>query len=153
VGCPWPWSFLVSRRLHGQPVLGADFMSETMMVLDFENCRLYFNLLLLWCLNVFSSGLVWFEHHIMGNKGPSQKACEYQDWKGSKTFTFLFNFILFYSILFYSILFYSILFYSILFYSILFYSILFYSILYYSILFYSILFSTSAFLLTEGAIH
>ena len=65
-----------------------------------------------------ATGLVWFGHQIMGNKGPFLKSCVCPDRKGWNTITVLL--VVFCSILFYSILFYSILFYSILFYSILF---------------------------------
>jgi hypothetical protein len=33
-GFSWTWIFMVSRRLRSQPILGADFISKTKMVLE-----------------------------------------------------------------------------------------------------------------------
>jgi hypothetical protein len=42
-GFSWPWTFLVSKRLQGQPILGADFITHTHMVLDLAQSRAYFS--------------------------------------------------------------------------------------------------------------
>jgi hypothetical protein len=41
-GFSWNWSFLVSRKLQGVPILGADFLGRTQMILDFSRGRLHF---------------------------------------------------------------------------------------------------------------
>jgi hypothetical protein len=41
-GFPWRWSFLVSKRLQGQSILGTHFMIKTRMVLDLARYRAYF---------------------------------------------------------------------------------------------------------------
>jgi hypothetical protein len=41
-GFSWSWVFLVSRRIYGQPILGADFISATKMVLELGSSRCYF---------------------------------------------------------------------------------------------------------------
>jgi hypothetical protein len=41
-GFSWPWVFLVSKRLQGQPILGTDFIAKTRMVLDISQKRCYF---------------------------------------------------------------------------------------------------------------
>jgi hypothetical protein len=41
-GVSWPWAFLVSKRLRGQPTLGADFIAKTKMVLDISQKRCNF---------------------------------------------------------------------------------------------------------------
>jgi hypothetical protein len=41
-GFSWSLVFLVSRRLRSQPILGADFVSTTKMVLELGICRCYF---------------------------------------------------------------------------------------------------------------
>jgi hypothetical protein len=38
----WSWSFLVSRKLKSQPILGADFIVKTKMVLNLGNSICYF---------------------------------------------------------------------------------------------------------------
>jgi len=40
-GLSWSWVFLVSRRVRGQPILGADFISTTKMVLELGSSRCY----------------------------------------------------------------------------------------------------------------
>ena len=41
-GFSWPWVFLVSRRLRGQPILGADFISKTKLILELGSSRCRF---------------------------------------------------------------------------------------------------------------
>ena len=41
-GFSWTWVLLVSRRLRSQPILGADFISETKVVLELGRQRRYF---------------------------------------------------------------------------------------------------------------
>ena len=41
-GFSWTWMFLVSRRLRSQPILGADFISKTKIVLELGRQRCYF---------------------------------------------------------------------------------------------------------------
>jgi hypothetical protein len=41
-GFSWPWVFLVSRRLQGQPKLGVDFIAKTKTVLDIGRKQCYF---------------------------------------------------------------------------------------------------------------
>ena len=41
-GFSWTWVFLVSRRLSSQPILGADFISKTKMVLQLGQQKCYF---------------------------------------------------------------------------------------------------------------
>ena len=41
-GFSWTCMFLVSRRLRSQPILGADFISKTKMVLELGRQRCYF---------------------------------------------------------------------------------------------------------------
>ena len=38
----WPWRFLVGKRLQGRPILGADFISRSQLVLDLGQSRCYF---------------------------------------------------------------------------------------------------------------
>ena len=38
-GFSWPWRFLVGKRLKGQPILGADFISRSSLVLDLGQSR------------------------------------------------------------------------------------------------------------------
>jgi hypothetical protein len=40
-GFSWPWVFLVSKRLQGQPILGVDFIAKTKMVLDISQKVLF----------------------------------------------------------------------------------------------------------------
>jgi hypothetical protein len=42
-GFSWPWVFLVSKRLQGQPILGTDFIYKTRMVLDISRKVCYFH--------------------------------------------------------------------------------------------------------------
>jgi hypothetical protein len=42
-GFSWPWVFLVSKRLLGQPILGADFIAKTRMLLDISQNMCYFH--------------------------------------------------------------------------------------------------------------
>jgi hypothetical protein len=37
------WTFLVSKKLTGHPILGADFIRKTRMVLELANARCYFD--------------------------------------------------------------------------------------------------------------
>jgi hypothetical protein len=41
-GFSWPCIFLVSKRLQGQPILGADFITKTGLVLDLGQSKAYF---------------------------------------------------------------------------------------------------------------
>jgi len=41
-GFSWTWMFMVSRRLRSQPILGADFISKTKMVLELGRQMCYF---------------------------------------------------------------------------------------------------------------
>jgi len=41
-GFTWKWPFLVSKKLHGPPILGVDFMVGTNLVLDLAKSRVYF---------------------------------------------------------------------------------------------------------------
>jgi hypothetical protein len=41
-GFSWPWMFLVSMKLVGQPILRIDFISKTKMVLDIGEYRCHF---------------------------------------------------------------------------------------------------------------
>jgi hypothetical protein len=42
-GFSWPWVFLVSRRLRGQPILGADFISKTKLILELGSTKCRFD--------------------------------------------------------------------------------------------------------------
>jgi hypothetical protein len=42
-GFSWPWIFLVSKKLQGVPILGADFIRKMQMVLDLAKARIYFS--------------------------------------------------------------------------------------------------------------
>jgi hypothetical protein len=41
-GFSWPWTFLVSKRLQGPPILGADFIAKTHMVPGLGSSKGYF---------------------------------------------------------------------------------------------------------------
>ena len=41
-GFSWYWTFLVSKRLQGPPILGVDFISRTNLVLDIGSARCHF---------------------------------------------------------------------------------------------------------------
>jgi hypothetical protein len=41
-GFSWRWRFLVSKKFQGVPILGANFIIKTQMVLDLANARIYF---------------------------------------------------------------------------------------------------------------
>ena len=41
-GFSWTWMFFASRRLGSQPILRADFISKTKMVLELSRQRCYF---------------------------------------------------------------------------------------------------------------
>jgi hypothetical protein len=40
-GFSWMWMFLVSKKLIGDPILGADFIGKTRLVLELANARCY----------------------------------------------------------------------------------------------------------------
>jgi hypothetical protein len=42
-GFSWLWTFLASRNLTGHPILGADFITKTRIVLELVNTRCYFD--------------------------------------------------------------------------------------------------------------
>ena len=60
---PWPWIFLVSKRLQGQPILGADFIAKTSLVLDLGQSKAYFRFAPQEYVN------------FLGSKGGSQYSC------------------------------------------------------------------------------
>jgi hypothetical protein len=51
----WPWVFLVSRRLQGQPILGADFISTTKLVLELGSSICHFAFAPAVCINFVPS--------------------------------------------------------------------------------------------------
>jgi hypothetical protein len=54
-GFSWSWVFLVSRRVWGQPILGADFISKTKMVLELGKSKCHFDFTPSACIK-FNSG-------------------------------------------------------------------------------------------------